>query len=298
MKNVIVGIDFSKGSLNAMQHAVSIAAKYNAKLTLLFVISPDTKNLVEKGISKSNIVPFVEEKLKKLVTECKMLLPKSAVVEHKIRIGRISKEINAEANEQASKQTKKSKKQDDTLIVLGTHGFGGFEEFFIGNSAFKTISAATCPILTVNEKVEIQRDLTDILIIIDDTFETLQKVPHAISLAKAFQAKVHIMGLYTAKYVNIRRTTDAFVKRAEILLMENNVRFSTEHVEMNNRKIDVVLDYAAKEKINLIIVMKEVELAGDNVFIMAPFSERIVNRSPVPILTLNVDETIYPEFKI
>jgi len=28
--------------------------------------------------------------------------------------------------------------------------------------------------------------------------------------------------------------------------------------------------------------------------VLAPFSERIVNRSPIPILTVNVDESIYP----
>ena len=284
MKNVIVGIDFSEGSLNAMKHGISIAGKFNAKLTLLYVVSPDANALIDKEVSKSNIIPFVEKKLVSLVADAKRLLPKNVVVQHKIRIGKISKEITDEANE-----------QEDALIVVGTHGCGGFEEFFIGNSAFKTINAALCPVLTVNEKINVRRDLTDILIIIDDTMETLQKVNYAVSLAKAFTAKVHVMGLYTAKFKNIRKTTEAFVKRTEIILLENNVRFSTEFVEMTNRKVDVVLEYSAKKNINLIIVMKEVELAGDNVFIMAPFSERIVNRSPVPILTLNVDETIYPE---
>jgi len=284
MQNVIVGIDFSKGSLNAMKHGISIAAKFNAKLTLLYVIAPDANNLLGKDVSKSNIVPVVEKKLAELVTEAKRLLPKKAVVNHKIRIGKVPKEINDEANE-----------QEDALIVVGAHGCSGFEEFFIGNCAFKTINAALCPVLTVNENLNIQRDLTDILIVIDDTMETLQKVTYAATLAKAFNAKIHIMGLYTARYVNLRRTTEAYVKRAEITMLDNNIRFETEFVEMTSRKVDTVLEYALKKKINLIIVMKEVELAGDHVFIMAPFSERIVNRSPLPVLTLNVDDSIYPE---
>ncbi len=283
MKNVIVGIDFSEGSLNAMQNAISIAAKYKSKLTLLFVVSPDAKTLIgPDDTSKANIVSFVEKKLKKLVADCKKVLPNN-VVEYKIRIGKASKEINAEANEQG-----------DALIVLGTHGCSGFEEFFIGSSAFRTISGSSWPVLSVRKGVDIQRDLTNILVVIDDTMETLQKLKHAASMAKKFHAKVHIMGLYPAKYPEIRQTVDAYVNRAEIYLMENNVRLESIFIK-NNKKVDTVLKYALEKNINLITVMKEVELAGENVFILAPFSERIVNRSPIPILTINIDDSIYPK---
>ena len=283
MKNIIVGIDFSEGSLNAMQHAVSVAARFGSKLTLLFVVSPDTKIIVgEDEANKANIVSLVDEKLKKLVVDCEKALPKNEVA-YKIRIGKASREINAEAREQG-----------DALIVLGTHGCSGFEEFFIGSSAFKTISGSSSPVLSVRAGVDIQRDLTDILIVIDDTLETLQKLKSATLMAKAFQAKVHIMGLCPAKFPEIRQTIEAYASRAEIYLMENNVRFETVYVK-NTYKVDTVLKYATSNNINLIIVMKEVELDGDNVFILAPFSERIVNRSPIPVLTVNVDESIYPK---
>jgi len=280
MKNVIVGIDFSKGSVNAMQHAVSIAAKYKAKMTLLFVISPTVENLIEEKVSKSNIVPHVEKKLKELVADCKKMLPRN-VVESKIRIGKVWKELNTEAVEQGN-----------ALIVVGTHGCSDFQEFFIGSRAFKTINYSQCPVLTVREGIDIQRDLTDILLIIDDTMETLQKLRHAASMAKAFQAKVHILGLYPPGYPDIRRTIDAYVNRAEVFMMEHNVRLGTVFVEVS-KKLDTVLEYALKNDVNLIIVMKEVELKGDTA-LMASFSQKIVNRSPIPILTVNVDESIYP----
>jgi len=283
MKNVIVGIDFSEGSLNAMQNAIAIASKFDAKLTLLFVLSPDTKTLIGGDeVSKSNAISFVEKKLKKLVLDCKRMLPKN-VVESKIRIGKVSREMNAEAKEQG-----------DALVVVGTHGCSEFKEFFMGSSAFRIISASKSPVLSVRSEVDIQRDLTDILVVIDDTMETLQKLKFAVSMAKAFHAKVHIMGLYPSKFKDIRATIDAYVKRAEIYLIKHNVRLESVFIR-KTKKVDTVLEYAAKKNVNLIIVMKEVELAGDSVFIMAPFSERIVNRSPIPILTVNVDESIYPD---
>ena len=284
MKNVIVGIDFSDGSLNAMQHAISIADRFKSHLTLLFVVSPDANILMEGNeVDKANIVSFVGKKLENLVEDCKIALPRNKI-SSKIRIGKASKEINAEAKEQG-----------DALIVLGTHGCSGFQEFFVGSSAFRTVSGSGFPVLTVRQGVDINRDLTDIMIVIDNTLETIQKVKHAALLAKTFQAKVHLVGLYPAKFPEIRHVVEAYVGKSEVYLLENNIRFETVFVKSGGKKVDTVLKYAKANDVNLIIVMKEVELDGDNVFILAPFSERIVNRSPIPILTVPVDESIYPK---
>jgi len=283
IKNVIVGIDFSDGSLNAMQHAISVALKYNAKLILLYVLTPDAKTLIGADeVSKSNMVSFIEKKLNKLVSDCKKSLPRN-IVEYKIRMGKVSREMNAEAQERGS-----------ALVVVGTHGCSEFKEFFMGSSAFRIISASKFPVLSVRNGVDIQRDLTNILIVIDDSMETLQKLKYAVSMAKRFHAKVHIMGMYPTRYKDITQRIDAFVKQAEIYLLKENVRLDSVLIK-KNKKVDTVLEYAAKKDVNLIIVMKEIELAGETVFIMAPFSERIVNRSPIPILTVNVDESIYPD---
>jgi nucleotide-binding universal stress UspA family protein len=283
MKNIIVGIDFSEGSLNAMQHAVSLASRFDANLTLLFVVSSDAKVLLgtDKS-SKDGIVSYVGEKLEKLVEECKIAIPNTNV-SYKIRIGKASKEINAEAEAQG-----------DAFVVLGTHGCSGFQEFFVGSSAFRAISGSSSPVLTVCHGVNIDRDLTDILLVIDSTRETMQKLKCAVPLAKAFQAKVHMIGLYPERFPEIRQLVEAYINKSEVFLMENNVRFETTYIKSGSKKVDTVLNYAKTHDVNLIVVMKEVELDGDNVFILAPFSERIVNRSPVPILTVPVDESIYP----
>ena len=283
MKNIIVGIDFSETSLNALEHAVSLALRLKSKLTLLFVVSPDAKLLedIDKD-KKSSVVDIAEKKMKELVVQCQRVLPKFNV-KYKIRIGKVSHEMNAEAKEQG-----------DAMIVVGTHGCSGFEEFFIGNSALRVINQSDFPTITIREKVNVYRDLTSILVVIDDTRETLQKLKIAAPLAKAFNAKVEIMGFYPAQqYKSIRETIEAYVHRAEIYLTERDVRFTSSFVE-SAEKVKAVLKFAKDKDINLIVVMKEVEMNGENVFVLAPFSERIVNRSSIPILNVNVDKSIYP----
>jgi len=282
MKNVIVGIDFSETSLGALEHAVSLSLRLKSKLTLLFVVSPDAKLMEEiDKDKKSNIVDVAEKKMKELEAQCQRVLPRHNV-KHKIRIGKVSQEINAEAKEQG-----------DAIIVVGTHGCSGFEELLIGSTAFRIINQSDYPIITIRGGVSIHRDLTSILVVIDDTRETLQKLKIAAPLAKAFNAKVEIMGFYPSQFKNIKATIDAYVHRAEVYLTERDVRFTSTFIE-STEKVKSVLNFAKSKDVNLIIVMKEVEMNGENVFVLAPFSERIVNRSPIPILTVNVDESIYP----
>lgn len=283
MKNIIVGVDFSEASLNALEHGVSLALRLKSKLTLLFVVSPDAKLLEEIDESKkSNIVDIADKKMQALVIQCQRVLPKYKVT-HKIRIGKVSHEMNAEAKEQG-----------DAIVIVGTHGCSGFEEFFIGSSAFRIINQSVFPVISIRSGVDIYRDLLSVLIVLDDTRETLQKLKIAAPLAKAFNAKVEILGLCPTQYKNIKDTIKAYVHRAEVYLTERDVRFTSTIVEDNREKVKTVLNFAKKKDINLIIVMKEVELNGENVFVLAPFSERIVNRSPYPILNVSVDKSIYP----
>ena len=282
MKNIIVGIDFSETSLNALEHGISLSLRLKSRLTLLFVVSPDAKLMEEiDEDKKSNVVDIASKKMQGLVVQCQRVLPKDQV-QYKIRIGKVSQEINAEAKEQG-----------DAMIVAGTHGCSGFEELFIGSSAFRIINHSDFPVISIRAGVDVYRDLTSILVVIDDTRETLQKLKIAAPLAKAFNAKVEIMGFYLSQYKNIKETIEAYVHRAEVYLTERDVRFASTFVE-GTEKVKTVLNFAKEKDVNLIIVMKEVELNGENVFVLAPFSERIVNRSPYPVLNVNVDKSIYP----
>jgi hypothetical protein len=43
--------------------------------------------------------------------------------------------------------------------------------------------------------------------------------------------------------------------------------------------------------------MKEIELYADRLFVLTSFNKRIVNRSPIPVLTIPVDYTIYSNLR-
>jgi hypothetical protein len=54
-----------------------------------------------------------------------------------------------------------------------------------------------------------------------------------------------------------------------------------------------VIDIAKNVNANLIIAMKETDLYGDEGFSLTSFSQKLINRSPVRVLSINVDKSIY-----
>ncbi len=174
-KNIIVGVDFSNSSLNAMRHAVSIAMKTGADLHLVWVKTPgvahnvadDGNNYINKGLAT----------LEDWKNQCKMESPETEV-NTVILEGKVHIELN-----------KFAANQPNAMIVMGTHGTSGFEEGYIGNNVNRLIKSATVPILTMRENIEIKRDLHNIYAPIDLSFETLQKMRYATYLGKRFAAK-------------------------------------------------------------------------------------------------------------
>lgn len=283
MENIIVGIDFSNCSHNAMNHALSVAIATEAKLTLLYVMATDAKVFADEEEGQhGSLTEKISGKLEMWADECRLRYPN---VETKVREaeGKIFKEIVAEAET-----------MEDPVIFVGTHGSSGFEERFIGSAAFKIVSNANCPVFTIRESNDINRSLRNILLLIDSNRETMQKVKLAAQLAKVFNAKISVLGLQTdGASAEISAKVKVFVERAEQYMVERNIRVETDYMVVDPKVPEMIFEYAEKNEINLLVCMKEIELYADRLFVLTSFNKRIVNRSPIPVLTIPVDYTIY-----
>ncbi|MDD4087518.1 MAG: universal stress protein, partial [Bacteroidales bacterium] len=61
-KTLLVGIDFSDCSVNALEHAVSLAEKAEANIKMIWVNKPDnTRNLID--ISNEEVLHEAEKRL-------------------------------------------------------------------------------------------------------------------------------------------------------------------------------------------------------------------------------------------
>lgn len=278
MKNIVVGIDFSKNSYNAMRHAVAISLKTKAKLHLAWVKTAAMKTDFAVTTAANDFLDAVREKLNQWEQECKAEAPES-VVTSIILEGRPSVELCKYAANLA-----------DAMIVMGTHGVSGFEEFFVGSNAFKTINQTSVPVLILREGIEINRDLTEILVPIDTSFETLQKIKPAITFAKAFSAKICLLGVINPITNEIKHIINVQLQHAAAMCKKANVRYEIHTLEVPGDSIPALLEYEKRLDVNLMVIMREEENDLSSVW-MGTNTRQIVNNSPMPLLVIpNVNQ--------
>ena len=277
MKKIIVAIDFLDCSLNALAHAVSIAAKAEADIEMVWVNQPDHSKEIFKCDPEA-LLAEVEKRFKTLIKDHSAELGKGKLT-YQIREGKVYREIVGSATEAKA-----------DLIIVGTHGSSGFEEFWIGSNANKIVSSVHRPIITIRGGIDIQRSLNKIVLPIDSTVETRQKLPFTSELAKIHDAEIFVLSIYTTKVAAVRYKVDTYTDQVIEYLEEEGVRYTRDAIEADNLTKSTI-GYAERIDANLISIMTEQERTTANLW-LGPFAQQMVNHSPLPVLSIHPKELI------
>lgn len=146
LTKILVPIDFSNYSKNALRYAVSFAKHFNSKIYLIYVVEPV---IYPSDFSMGQVTfPVTDLELSDRAKEELNSLAKSEIVESIpfetiIKTGKPFVEINETANE-----------IDADLIIIATHGHSGVEHILFGSTAEKVVRKAPCPVLTLREPVK------------------------------------------------------------------------------------------------------------------------------------------------
>ncbi len=276
MNKIIVAIDFSECSINAFLHAFTIAEHCDGELILLWVEKANGEK--EKYVAQSgDSVKDVQTAFEYLIAKYQPAHP-GVKISWKIRKGKIYKEVTEEARLQKA-----------MMIVTGTHGASGFEEFWIGSNANKIVTASTCPVLTIRGGINIARPLTRIVLPIDSAEETRQKASFTGFIAKRHQAEIFVLKLYTSKIKAMRHHVDLYALQVTRHFEEEKIKFQVGFMECENIS-DATIEYARTVDANLISVMTEQETTTANIF-LGPYAHQIVNHSPIPVLSIHPKDT-------
>ncbi|MCB0258491.1 MAG: universal stress protein [Calditrichaeota bacterium] len=141
IQRILVPVDFSIYSRQALEYAISIAQKYDAKLVLIHVVEQEVypafyDDRVESIFEvDQNLTNSVIANLHDFVAD---LVDGSLVEAFVVREGVAHKEIVSYVNEQSV-----------DLLVIATHGLTGLEYLLLGSTAEKVIRWAVCPVLTI-----------------------------------------------------------------------------------------------------------------------------------------------------
>lgn len=138
---ILVPIDFSTHSRQALLHARELALIFDASLDLLHVVE-ETLHPAFYGIlvgSVYDVDPDIETKA----------IDRMREMVEEIGMGRIRVSYHAGPGSAARKIADFAEKKRSSMIVMGTHGLTGLEHFLIGSTTERVVRRASCPVLAI-----------------------------------------------------------------------------------------------------------------------------------------------------
>lgn len=266
---ILVGIDFSECSINALEHAVSIAQKANCNIVMVWVNKlANDKDLLIKD--HDLFLYGAKQRFAELLEKYTPVLGEG-MISYKIEEGRVHEGMAAACKE-----------FNPFLVVIGTHGVSGFSEKWAGSNAYHMAMTLDTPLITIRGGVNIHKTISKIVLPIDNSLETRQKLPITIMIAKYFGAQVNVLAVYTSEYESVKAKIDSYVKQVTQFLASNDIPFVID--EMHNKSVaEGLIEYAGKIEANLISIMDEQEKTASN-FFLGSFTEQLITNSPFPLL--------------
>ena len=144
MKNIIVPVDFSIQSENALKVAASLARKHNSKIFALHMLELNHAYITStEGFQPEQTVFFMKIAEKRFLEFIDKPVFKDVVIKPVVKHYKVFSEVNevAEAN-------------NADIIVMGSHGTDGIMEIFVGSNTEKVVRNSDVPVLVIKHEMK------------------------------------------------------------------------------------------------------------------------------------------------
>ena len=274
---ILIPVDFSKTSLNAIKYAAFMAQFTKGELVLVHVQSrSELLDIIMPAIKLKDIsviTNFLSDKLEKIAADIKKRY--GIKVSTFVTTGRITSEIVS-----LSEETK------STFIVMGTHGKDSDNGFFLGSNAYRVLTQSDIPVMTIQTAAE-KLGFKNILLPIDTSEHSRQKVDSAIYMADKFAAHLHVIGLLhsgSKGEENYAYKMDVIMGQIKKLADKKKIACTT-NVQFTDSRAKKTLAYAKKVKADLIIAMTDQNAELSSV-VLGNYIHQLTNESKIPVLCI------------
>ncbi|HRK54751.1 MAG TPA: universal stress protein [Cyclobacteriaceae bacterium] len=272
MKSILIPVDFSEYANSAINTGIFLAKKTGAELLLLHVFSapPDWYRIpVEKQQEyPENEARMVEAEIK-MDKVIKDKIFKGVKATGVVRPGNVLEEVLAMA---------KLYKCD--LIIMGAHGAGASQRYFIGSTAQKILRTSPCPVLSVKKDFK-PASMKKVVFAADFEENLKQPFNKILQFLKATGASLTLLYINTpSNFKDTPTVTKAMTKMMEAypdMKMKGEV-YNALDIEKG------LLDYAEQNKIQVIakVTQNRSRRAGYDFGI----TETLLFKSNVPLLSV------------
>ncbi len=288
---ILVPIDFSEFSSNALNYAISLAEKFQSKLTLLHAVV-----LFEDDVNEEERLQEYEELVRRREKNIDAHMKTNLQKAHQKGIAVESIILRSVSAADAILEYLNEHSFD--LIVMGTHGRTGLKHIFLGSVAEKVVRLAPVPVLSVHRSVQ-KFDLSKLVVPIDFSIYSKNAAENAISLAKNFGAQVkfiHVVekdihpSFYAAGVESIFQIDTSLQERViqnmkGFLEEQITSKIDSEFIVKEGRAHREIVEYAQQEKADLIVISTH-GLTGLEYLLLGSTAEKVVRWASCPVLTI------------
>lgn len=251
--SILVPIDSTEQTLVALGQSYNLARLTNSKIVLLSI---------DEGH------PPVQKKLDELAKEASA--KSGQPVETMVRKGNVYEEINKVADV-----------LNPLFIIIGLTSKITLGKI-IGKNAFKMVRESNHPVITIRGK-EHRDGCKTILLPLDLTKETREKVNKAIDLAKLFNAEIRVISILTNFDEESENKLISYSNQVWKYIKDQGVKCTIKTLRGKDIA-QMVLDYGHEVSADLIMIMSKAELNMKEFFI-GTVAQRIINDSDIPVLS-------------
>ncbi len=179
MKRLVIPTDLSPVSLQAIEFGLMLCAPLEAIITVVYVCE-EPRGLAHRPIAEEK--EAAREALESLIKRVRESSRCQGIIDFIIKEGRPYREVLREV-----------KPAPMSYLVLSRHGLGGEDRMFPGGNAYRILAGARTPAFLIPAGFERKEGIRNIVLPLDESYESLEKLESTSLLAKLLGATVHVV---------------------------------------------------------------------------------------------------------
>jgi len=275
MNKIIAPVDFSDVSINAVQYAAQLAAALNKTLIITHVVQlPVVYGDVPMPVGEyESLVAEAKEKMDDLVKALEQTTQGQAIIHTEVKVGSPVYEL-----------VHSCKPDQVYCIVMGTHGAGSVERFFLGSTTQSVITESKCPVLVIPQNFAFRKVFK--VGFASDFKQVVKSTPakKILEVIRQWNADLEILHV-DPDYAEFEPSVMEEGLLLETMFEEIKPKFQFLHSGYIEESI---LNYAADNELDMLIVTPKSHSFLESLF-MHQHTGDFVRQATVPVLILKND---------
>ena len=278
MKKILVPVDFSEHSENALEVAATLAKKYHSEIVVLHMLGLSNTDLAKDDSQDLKEAQFYMKQSKKRFD---LFLNRPWLKEVKVSAIVQNYKIFSEINTIA-------KEQKIDLIVMGSHGAGGLSEIFVGSNTEKVVRTSEIPVLVIKQRIK-KFEIKKVVFGFDFQIENVASFKKAVQFFNPLQIDVYLVhvnlpGLNFMSTAEIQEQIDSFLRVAQHRDLHKRIQV----VQIADYSVEKgIYNYAKQIDADLITVTTHGR-KGLHHFFKGSIGEDLANHANLPVMTFMV----------